>query len=61
MSAKTKLKDIREQMIEAIEWIKSTPNGVVRFRTESKKELKEILDLVDELVEEDLKSRIEIN
>ena len=61
MITKTKKKTLREEMLEAIEWIKKTPNGVVRFRPETKKEIKEILDLVDELVDDELKPKIEIN
>lgn len=60
-TAKEQLKSNREQIIEAVEWIKKTPNGVVRFRPENKREEKEIKKLIEEIVEEEIREKIEVS
>lgn len=61
MSAKEQLNNNRKQILEAVEWIKKTPNGVVRFRPENKREEKEIKNLIEEIVEENIRGKIEVS
>ena len=50
----------REKVIDAVNFLKQTPNGFVRFTSDTKKEYKELLKIVEELVDEELLSRMEL-
>ena len=49
----------REIVIDAVNYLRKTPNGFVRFSSETKKEHKELMKLVEELVSEELIERME--
>lgn len=50
----------REKVIDAVEFLNRTPNGFVRFTSDTKKEHKELEKIVGELVPEELLCRLQL-
>lgn len=57
---KVKEKDLREITLDHIQWLKQNPRGRVKYRIETKTEMFEAIDLIEELVEDELKPRFEV-